>query len=200
MPWLFGFSYEGKFAATGLLFSNVAAQDAFFDSQGYAKGWKSGLVIPEEVVPKEVIMTKGKRLYDFISVQGAPLVSERFKTLVDNIEPGAHQFFPVSVIDAQTRSTLPDRRFVFNIATEIEAIIESQSNVHAEGRGQLKGWSYTMQPGPWRMSLDKQQIEKRACWTDKRYPRHWFASNALIAGVNDAEMEGISLLEQCVET
>ena len=199
MAVLFGFSYEGKIRASAFEFEEEPrALDAFFDSQGYAKDWKSGLVIPADVVPQRVVRTKGKTIFDFHSVTGAPLVSERFKALVEKLEPGVHQFFPVVVLDGKSRAALPERRFLFNITQEIEAIVESQSNVTADGRGQVQSRSFTPS-GPWKMTLDRSKIASRACWVDKRFGRRWFASDTLIAGMAADGMQGNSVLDNCFE-
>lgn len=152
MAILFDYSYEGKFDAIELAFPDKSALKAFFDSQGYMQGWKSGHTISAGFVPATVILRKGKKFLDFLSVERAPLVSKRFKSLIESIEPGVHQFFPVTVVDGKTHATQPERRFMFNVTQQIEAIVECVGNVQASGRGQIEGCIFSRKTGPWRMA------------------------------------------------
>jgi len=148
--------------------------DAYLDSTPAYPGavaratWFSGIRLPPEVTPTRLLLQKGKFAYDWISSDGGIVVSSRFKEAVEEVDPGRHQFFPVTIEDKKG-DVVPGEFFLFNIVGRIDSIIEERSNLKPEGRGLIKGWGYTRKVGPWQCALDQRVIDGRAGWVEERY-------------------------------
>ena len=197
---------EDKFASTDIKFSDGDnALQAFFKTTPANPftisdaNWRSGTSIPPDVVPTKAQLTKGDEIYDCRIVRGgAMLVSARFKDCVEELEPGRHQFFPITVEDK--RGTFkPGPFFIFNVVGYIDSIIEEQSNLKASGRGQIKAWGYTRRVGPWKCALNTSVIGARACWTELRYEGRWFVSDRLAEIMRARGLMGFAFDEHCQE-
>jgi hypothetical protein len=161
--------------------------------------WHSGSPILSEVMPRRLRLLRGKKMYDFLSLQGAGfMVSSRFKDAVEELDPGRHQFFPVTVED-KNGAVVPGEFFLFNIVGRIDSIIEERSNLEPVGRGLIDNWGYTPKVGPWRCALDERVIDRRAGWVEERYGGRWFISDRLADLLRARKMTGFSLDEHCNE-
>jgi hypothetical protein len=193
-------SNEDKFARTEVHFEGGReALDLFFKTTKAYPGtiekasWVSGTVIPPEVMPKQVRITKGREIFDWLTVRGGgTLVSASFKAAVVEIEPEQHQFFPVTVVD-KTGAARPEEFFIFNVVGRIDSIVEDQSNLRASGRGQIEGWGYERKVGPWKCALNAAVIGGRACWIERRYLFRWFVSDRLAALLEQKGLCGFTL-------
>jgi hypothetical protein len=206
MAYIIRESFEDKFIKTEVHFDDSRdALDNFFKTTKAFPGaiqkasWKSGNVIPPESVPKRLRITKGKQIFDWLTVRGGgTLVSSAFKDAVEEIEPGRHQFFPVSVVD-KADVARPESYFIFNIVGRIDSIIEEKSNLEPLGRGQINAWTYEQAKGPWRCALDAAIIGGRACWIEHRYGGRWFVSDRLAALLQQGQLCGFALSEHSDE-
>ena len=161
--------------------------------------WKTGTPIPKEVVPQASRIVRGDTIYDWCRMLGgALLVSAAFRTCVEELEPGQHGFFPVSVVDLRGL-VKPGPYFLFNVVGRIDSIIEAQSNLTASGRGDIEAWGYERRVGPWQCVLDRTIIGTRACWTEIRYGGVWFLSDRLAALFQERGLRGFHLTDHCEE-
>ncbi|KQP13935.1 DUF1629 domain-containing protein [Methylobacterium sp. Leaf93] len=178
---------------------------AFFDQTRAYPGtiirasWVSGTWFPSEKIPRRLRLTRGRRMYDWLNLQGTgTLVSSRLKDAVEELDPGRHQFFPVTVED-KNGAAVAGEFFIFNVVGRIEAIIEERSNLRASGRGQVENWGYERCVGPWQCALDAAVIGNRACWVDQRYTQRWFISDRLAALLQERQLNGYELSEHSEE-
>jgi hypothetical protein len=206
MAYIFGDDFEGKFIKTEVAFTDGdQALNDFFNKTRRAPDsilhatWFTGTPIPPEVVPTRARIIKGNALYDWRTVHGGPtLVSARFKDCVEELDPGRHGFFPLTVEDKKGVAR-PGPWFLFNVVGRIESIIEAQSNFTPLGRGQVDGWQYERANGPWKCALDASVIGGRACWTERRYSGRWFASDRFAALSRERGLSGFAFKEPCEE-
>jgi hypothetical protein len=132
-------------------------------------------------------------------VHGGPtLVSARFKDCVEELDPGRHGFFPLTVEDKKGVAR-PGPYFLFNVVGCIESIIEAQSNFNVLGRGQVDRWEYERAAGPWKCTLDASVVGGRACWTELRYSGRWFVSDRLAELLRKRGLSGFDFKEACEE-
>jgi hypothetical protein len=170
MAHIIGDDYDDPFIGTELEFTDGdQALKAFFARTPRAPGsildatWFTGTPIQPEVVPTRARIIEGNALYDWRTVHGGPtLVSARFKDCVEELDPGRHGFFPLTVED-QKGVVRPGPYFLFNVVGRIDSIIEAQSNFNVLGRGQVKEWGYERAKGPWKCALDASVIGGWAC-------------------------------------
>lgn len=206
MAHIIGDDHEGKFIGTELEFTDGdQALKAFLAKTRRAPNtilkatWFTGTPIPPEVVPTRARILEGDALYDWRTVRGGPtLVSARFKDCVEELDPGRHGFFPLTVED-KNGVVMPGPYFLFNVVGRIDTIIEAQSNFNVLGRGQIDGWGYERARGPWKCTLDASVIGGWACWTELRYSGRWFVSDRLAALLRERGLSGFDLKEFCEE-
>jgi hypothetical protein len=206
MAHIIGDDYDDPFIGTELEFTDGdQALKAFFARTPRAPGsildatWFTGTPIQPEVVPTRARIIEGNALYDWRTVHGGPtLVSARFKDCVEELDPGRHGFFPLTVED-QKGVVRPGPYFLFNVVGRIDSIIEAQSNFNVLGRGQVKEWGYERAKGPWKCTLDTSVIRGWACWTERRYSGRWFVSDRLAGLLRERGLSGFDFKEACEE-
>jgi hypothetical protein len=58
--------------------------------------------IPEEVLPRQFVLEKGKKLYDWVDAGGTGLnvriVSQKLKDLIESLTADKHQFVPIEIL------------------------------------------------------------------------------------------------------
>ena len=92
-------------------------------------------------------------------------VSQRVIDIIESIEPGVHQYLPYDLI-CKDGSVHPDRRWLLNVCTRIQALDLSLSNVIA-----LKSLLYYFddKAGNQHLVVKKSAVEGRALWFEYRY-------------------------------
>jgi hypothetical protein len=157
-----------------------------------------------EHFPHRVQLTQGKRVFDYNNyIVGGPAVSRRFKDAVEAIEPGVHQFFQVELLHKDGRP-YGEPLYYWNITQAIDAIRPDLGGVHEMGDPNhpgTHGWvisSGVSDRDRTKLAVDAATIAGRAAWLDVRY-RAAFISDALIAALNAAGMEGWELTTEWAE-
>jgi hypothetical protein len=94
-----------------------------------ASGLSRGFWIDPDLMPKSARQTRDKRLHDVIPMPGMNAVNQRFKDLVEEFEPGIHQFIPLELHD---RKGVPieDQYYVFNCMVSMDALLVRESGLH----------------------------------------------------------------------
>lgn len=206
MAYIIGDNYEDKFCNTIIEFNEGDdALQAFFKAtpaNPYTisdADWRSGTWIAPKVVPKKARIIAGDAIYDWRTVDGgAILVSSRFRDCIEELDPGRHQFFPISVEDRHG-ALKPGPYFLFNVVGYIDSIIEAQSSLKALGREVSEAWIYQREVGPWQCAMDASIIGERACWTELHYGRRRFVSDRLAALFRQRKLTGFDLDDHCDE-
>lgn len=186
-----GQNWEPKYIAHNTEYSNledgpqIAAKRKAWELQFPPIHYPSdhlGRSFPEDLFPRQVILTKGKKLFDYNYIQGGLAVSQTFKDAVELIEPGVHQFFPVEIL-LKDGTLYKDPIYFLNIATRVDSI-------NPELGGFNKGFSSkTPDRFYWSAASGKAEflavyqnrIAGRALWKDNRFGGIYdFASDALL--------------------
>lgn len=81
---------------------------------------------PDHVPTKVRVGGPRRKLADFIRWQGGWLVSEKFRVVVEKLEPGIHQFFPVEM---RFKSSVLEERYYIFIVCQHRAVV---SREHSE--------------------------------------------------------------------
>ena len=126
------------------------------------------------------------------------MVSAAFKDSVEEIEPGRHQFIPISVLDRQS-NVQAGSFYIFNVIGQIDVIVEERSNLKPIAREFIEVWEYTRKEGPWRCAVYANRIAGRACWVEMRYGRNSFISDRLAALLAKRQLKGFGLDSYCEE-
>ncbi|WP_333816688.1 imm11 family protein [Tabrizicola sp.] len=172
---------------------------------------KAGIPIPAEIVPRHHVVTdKRMPVHGFVNCGNGVAVDDRMVSAVEALEPGVHRFHPVEITMKADGKLLPRPQFPLNCCTSVDAIDPENSRIAVrrvlpeETHPDL--WHYTIpggspsQPaGPMRLAVHRDRIAGRAMWWDNRFNRMFF-SDALVAALQTAGVEGIDLSPHVAET
>jgi hypothetical protein len=68
------------------------------------EAWHSGRPLEQSFMPTILSVSNGmKGVTDLDGYQGITFVSPRFKAIIEELEPGVHQFFPLELVDSKKR-------------------------------------------------------------------------------------------------
>lgn len=142
-----------------------------------------GRPFPEDLFPRQVRFTKGKKLSDYNGiVGGGTAVSQAFKDAVELIEPGVHQFFPVEIL-LKDGTLYKDPIYFLNIATRVESINPELGGFNKSFSSKTPDryyWSAASGKAEF-LAVYKDRLAGRALWKDNRFGGHYeFASDALL--------------------
>jgi hypothetical protein len=135
------------------------------------------------------IPTKVKRsppapqpLSDFYPAGGAFYVSDRFKALVEEFEPGVHQFFPVTIKSGNKHL---GSLYFFNICNRIDGM-DHDACIPPILPGQRVYQS--RYEGAEKIVLSRKKIAGVHIWRDKRSPISVYISDAFCAAMRAANL------------
>ena len=146
----------------------------------------SGRRAKPESVPKVIRWKSKRKLLDYEGAYIGSSVSDRFRDLIEEIEPGVHQFEPIRFV-AKDGKVLEDRWF-WQLCNRIDGM-------HAE----LTNWQ--LGPRTWRppskprteeprMVFDSGKISGAHFWHDK-HAKGTFVSNAAKERIDTAGVTGV---------
>ncbi|MEM8843294.1 MAG: DUF1629 domain-containing protein [Pseudomonadota bacterium] len=95
-------------------------------SDVYKKGDR--LLNPEEVPRKLVLSKNPKARGAFVSTDGIMIVPQPIKDLIEELDPGVHQFFPIEVT-RHNGTALDHPCFIMNVHLHQSSIIDAESEV-----------------------------------------------------------------------
>lgn len=138
--------------------------------------------VPADVLPKEFRITKSKKVCDYNS----GLVSTRLKAAIESMEPGVHQFHPVTILNKDS-TPYQEPFWLMKICQNIDAIlpttgVERLTYTPFPGAKPGQDWSWRL-VAPFNngdLAVSSSVIKGRAIWTDLRMSYiDIFVSNAL---------------------
>ncbi|AXS39483.1 DUF1629 domain-containing protein [Breoghania sp. L-A4] len=92
-------------------------------------GLSLGLPVGPRRLPTRFRETKGKKtLPDIFAMPGLNAVSSRFRDLVEEFEPGVHQFFPLELY-YKNGERVEEEYFIFNCTVSFDSLLVKQSEV-----------------------------------------------------------------------
>ena len=145
--------------------------------------------IKRELMPfRAEQISKHKRINDFFTTTLTWCVCEEFKNIVESLEPGIHQFFPIEVV---RRSGEPTEKTYYQlvIGQRLEALDVERSNVKwiADERG---GGFHAKGPGEARWVLRRDIVAGKHLWRPlKHFTYLRFCSDELMAAVEKAGLK-----------
>ena len=131
--------------------------------------WMLGTGVPLEdlsLVPRRATQTDKKKLCDVFPMPGLNAVSERFKTIVEEYEPGVHQFIPIS-LKAKDGTPYDEPYYIFNACQTIACVLADVSPRQSwvvKKAGRRKGMPFVNGPDS-DLVLSKPAIDGHHVWT-----------------------------------
>ena len=143
-----------------------------------------GRAIKSDHVPTKLLWDgpASRKLPDAMFGRGMVKVSDRIKTIIEQFEPGLHQFFPVDVYFKSTNE-LARKMFYLNICTRLDSVDRELTTCPM---GSVM-WRPD-QGGELVFNLD--QIGNHHLWHDKHILHGWMMSDALQAALVNNNITG----------
>lgn len=168
-----------------------------FGWESVPPGWTypflgGGTPVAAETVPnRAVLLSRHKTIPDFIVLPPAMGVSEAFREMVEDLDPGVHQFFPVT-LSRKSGELIDKRYYALNICRRLDAVIVEKSNV-TWGRTGLGGFPILhLGAGPPHFTLSRQAIGGAHMWHGlSQFRGLTFFSDALMSRVLGKSMKGL---------
>lgn len=137
-------------------------------------------VEPSDVPTKMLWGDSRKAVPDFIVYGSTPIVSERVKAIIEEYEPGAHQFLPLDMY--HRKATQPfARHYWFVICKLIDTIDEKATTYQLEMSPWAEGVGFydtTNRDG--HLIHSRKKITGNSCWREKYSARWWMMSDQII--------------------
>ena len=114
-----------------LKYSNREPQFEFLDEpeRMFLFGLSMGLPVGTRRMPTRAKETSCKKSYpDIFAMPGLNAVSSRFRDLVEEFEPGVHQFFPLELY-RKNGDPVEEEYFIFNCAVSFDCVLTAKSDV-----------------------------------------------------------------------
>ena len=134
--------------------------------------WRGRAVDATAVPHRGVLKSKHKKLPDVFGFKGSFMVCGDFRRIIEDFEPGVHQFFPVEVIK-KNRQPVPGngRYYAFNVMQKFDSLLTARSNVQwIDVDAEKFPGVMALHPGrgPLQIVLSRPQIAGRHVWRGDR--------------------------------
>lgn len=123
----------------------------------------------EHEAPKTFNTKKAcKKLGDLIMLNSRILaVSEKLRSIIEDIEPGVHQFFPISIV--QPRSTYPEKFYTFVIRNYRDSFRDMENVLPKLTDGESYTFTEIGKSGASKMYFDQSQVGGAHVWRERRF-------------------------------
>ncbi len=177
--------------------------------------WKSQCYQAKRIDPEPTDLTAVRQtigdlaehnLPDLIAASSLPIVCDAFRTILQELEPGRHQFVPIRILD-ETGVLLSEAHWLMNVLQCRTCVVprEQVEQWQAEGHRFPEADAFwSMHKGARRaltLYLDKVQVEGLHLWrpiysslpaTQRLYPFEFFLSDELLARIEEAGLRKLS--------
>ena len=150
-----------------------------------------GRPVKPESVPTAMTFPGNRKTQD-LEAMFVYTVSERLKDLIEEIEPGTHQFLPVTIVKKKSGEFLESRWF-WQVCNRIDSVLDGEP-----------GWF--LQNGVWqrpsgsRPVFDLAKIGEKHFWRDKHLICEIMMSEFALARLNEEDMSGFRIIEHAART
>ncbi|MBB1247910.1 imm11 family protein [Rhizobium sp. G21] len=162
-----------------------------------ARVFKNGVrLLTVEETPEHLVLESPKaRLRDiFKTASGALIISEKLQALMEEMDPGTHQFMPIT-IDNRAE---PGRWFILNIHAKQNSVVDDQSDVR-QSFGSPKNHEimffryFPADKGHINATIDTSALGGLHVWRERRYPDSLLVSDAFQAELKKRKIEFFEL-------
>ena len=187
-------------------FLNEARKEVMFTSikaqYGSGKNFDPGKIdhlgdlsakVPADLYPPRLKLVRGKEIYDYSGALPTRVVSQRFRDVVEEIDPGVHQFVPVEIVNRAGNPCKGGPWYFFRVQRVLSAInMEGSSNIPPVGvGGSDHGDANRIQINSnAKLVVNADQVSSIGIWHDKRSPQHRFVSEKVLSRMKDAGLTG----------
>jgi len=158
---------------------------------------ENGYRVVGDKAPKKLLWEGGDKPLPEVILRNSLAVSSRFRDLVDEFEPGLHQFFPVDVYktrDGEVSATY----YWINVCNRIESVDPDRTTYIRKKDYTGKGFWSRSGVEDAKLVFSISRVGGRHLWMDPDLPsqRHFYASNAFAGAAASANFLGLILSER----
>lgn len=89
--------------------------------------FQSGLLISPDHVPNRARWSSRSAPVDYVTLRGSSCISPRMKAIIEQFEPDAHQFFPLTVVN-KTGDVIAER-WLWVVCNRIDSVDRERTNL-----------------------------------------------------------------------
>lgn len=144
-----------------------------------------------EWVPETFYLRKvPKKFSPIISLQRQFAVQQIVVDLIEELEPGIHQFVPIKIALDQNGGPLPIQYFIVNICNLLKSVILDETSLKIENIDGSDYWSQRTGSIPYLFNRDV--ISGKHLWRDAGAKTFIFASDTFVQEVEDRNIVGLT--------
>ena len=148
--------------------------------------FKSGRPIKPDNLPTRFRYKSKLPVQDFDTPSGIIVVSDRFRRIVEEFEPGRHQFFPIEYVGS--RNTHIANMWIMIVSTRLDAADREQTTMKLN-----YFWSCDGAPPNAKLVISERAIAGHHIWCDKHLMDGPLVSGKLGEALVAAEITGFKL-------
>ncbi len=168
---------------------------------------------PDDVPKQAILQSRHKKLLDLFLCNSYPTVCEIFRKMVEELEPGVHQFFPIEFV-TKKGAPVPGNGpyYLFRVMQSFDAILVAKSNLvwvnrydkFVPGKTPLVQAPVSLRfgPGALQLVMSRPQIAGRHAWrTNQVIMDDLYFSDDLVDAVRAAKLKKFEFthVEECDE-
>ena len=170
---------------------------------GHGRDLRSGRPVKTEHFPKMLKKESGSKIPDFDRLHSLTYVSDKFKSIVEAIEPAVHQFIPFQIVGPH-KAVLADMWFIV-VCNRLDSVDREHTTlVLYKGRDWVPGrdvpskyWPANFNPNvKGKFVFNLRQIGDHHLWYDKHSGYGPYLSDALADALKAAGITGADLIKQ----
>lgn len=148
------------------------------------------LLRPEEAPQHLMLNRPARSLRDvFQTENGAMVASQRLRDLVEELDPGCHQFLPIIIDNCSDGGTW----FIFNVHAGQDSIVDEESDVEqrfeSTGRELMSIPAFGYESLPARVTFRRSAMSSLNLWRERRYKGYLFCSDEFERQVGRRELK-----------
>ncbi len=174
---------------------NVAERELYSKGNG---AMQHGYRVNSDKMPKVMLWPGGNNALPEVIMHNCLAVSPRFRDLVEQFEPGVHQFFPVDIYKDLNNDPVATYYWI-NVCNRIDSInIEKTTYIRKKDYTGKEFWSRIGAPADAKIVFSKEKTKNFHLWVDPNILqfRHFYVSNAFANAAGAANFLGLALSER----
>lgn len=162
-----------------------------------ASAIEHGYRVIGDTAPKKMLWEGGDNPLPDIIQRNCLAISPGFRDLVEQFEPGVHQFFPVEIYKARNSDSSATYYWI-NVCNRIDSIDPDQSNLYWKSNYAGERGSWRKKDGEDKLVFSLRNISDRHLWMDPFLSTHryFYCSNQFAQAAKAENFLGLELTEQ----
>jgi hypothetical protein len=135
---------------------------------------------------------KTKTLPDIFALPGpVPCINQAVRDCIESLEPGVHQFFPITLLHPNMDTVFDGRFYILNVCKLLNSIILQASNLRIINAHTPYSYVQTGLNHPDFRAVQKSVIDGSHLWREQVYLRDIYISDCLYREFRDRKLKGI---------